>query len=52
MWDNADGGLFFFVLGMNVVVQQQQLVCGITEPLEGAGKMGSAGENLGKGGIG
>ena len=52
LWDTADGGLLILVLGMNVVVHWQQLASGVTEPLEGAGKMGTSDGDLSKGGIG
>ena len=52
VWDTADGGLFVSVHGTNVVVHQQLLAGGGTEPLEDAGKMGTSGKDLGKEGRG
>ena len=52
LWDTDDGGSFVQVLGVNVVVLQQQLNDGGTEPTEGTGKVGTTGEDFGKGGIG
>ena len=49
-WDTTESGLFVPVFGTNVVVHQQRLASSGTEPLEGTGKMGTAGKDLGKGG--
>ena len=50
--DTTDGGIFVTLPGTNVVVHRQQLFGSETEPREGAGEMGTAGEDLGKGGSG
>ena len=52
VWYTADGRLFVLVPGTNVVVLRRQLASCVTEPLEGAWKMGTAGEYLGKRRIG
>ena len=52
IWDTADGGSFVQVLGANVVVLRQQLYIVGTEPAESTGKVGTTGEDFGKGGIG
>ena len=52
VWYTADNSSFFQVLGTNVVILQQKLAGVKTEPLEGAGKVGTIGESLGGGGIG
>ena len=52
VWDTAYSVLFVPVPGTQVVVLQQRLAGGETEPPEGAGKMDTAGEDIGKGGSG
>ena len=52
IWDTTDGGLLVPIPGMNVVVLRQRLDGNGTEPPEVAGKMGTAVEDLGKGGSG
>ena len=52
VWDTTDSGYFVQVPGENVVFLQQKLAGGGIEPLESAGKMGTAGEAFGKGGSG
>ena len=47
VWDTTDSGIFVPVPEIKVV-RQQQLACGGTEPPEGAGKMVTAGKDLGK----
>ena len=48
VWDTADGGSFIQVPGAIIVVLQKRLAGGGTETPEGAGKMGTAGEDFGK----
>ena len=48
----TDGGILLLVLGINVVVNLRGFLCSGTEPLEGAGKMGTADEDLGMRGSG
>ena len=52
VWYTTDVGLFLLVPRTNVVVHQQLLAGGGTEPLEGKGKMVTVGKNLGNGGGG
>ena len=52
VWSADDCSSFVKVLGTNVFVLQQILAGGGTEPTSGAGKVGTTGEDFGKGGIG
>ena len=49
VWDTADRSYVIQVLGTNLVVLQQRLDCGITEPTAGTGKVGTTGEYFGEG---
>ena len=46
------GSYLIQVLGTNVVVLRQRFAGGGTEPAEGTGKVGTTGEDFGKGGSG
>ena len=52
VWETNDGGIFVPVLGTNIVIHQQRLDGGGTEPPVGAGKMGMSGKDIGKRGSG
>ena len=52
VWDTSDGVLFVPLPRTNVVVLQRRLARGGMEPLEGAGKMGTAGKYIWNGGSG
>ena len=48
VWDTDEGSSFVQVPGKNIVVLWRGLVGGVTEPKEWAGKLGTAGEDLGE----
>ena len=50
-WYTTVGGSFVQVLGTNFFVLCRQLAFSETEPTEGVGKVGKAGEDFGKGDI-
>ena len=52
IWDTADVSSFVQLIGTNVVVLRRGLASGVTEPTEGAGKVGTTVEALGEGGGG
>ena len=49
VWNTTDNGYFVQVPGDHVVVLWQRMASGGTEPTEGAGKMGTADKDFGKG---
>ena len=50
VWETYDGSCFVQVLGTNIFVLRRGLAGGGTEPMAGAGKVGTTGEGFGEGG--
>ena len=52
VWETAEDNSLTQLIGANIVVIRQQLARSVTEPTEGAGKVGTIGEYFWEGGSG